>query len=268
MPQGCGVPRGALQIPGRQLGGGEGPGLCCLPFPSRWICAEESGGTGHPLHHREPQSPPAQGKEEDQAWERASSSISTPACRLGSPCTPSPHRKQAWPRNKACGRSNPQEGMVSRHRVKSTAGETSHLPLSPTVRLPCMFLWKCRCTFAHKRTLDVYQGEDACMLGRGSPGDRDGGSCWGCPIPASFPTVSSSSSSHFAKNPHSSGCCLPACTLIARRLGRGRFMPFPVSERLLPMSRSQCLQPSTAISLPNETFIYITSGMFGLRQSN
>lgn len=70
------------------------------------------------------------------------------------------------------------------------------------------------------------------------------------------------------KKTRSSGCCLLACTLTARRLGRGCFMPFPVSERLLSVSCSQCLQPSTAISLPNEPFIYITSGMFGLHESN
>lgn len=70
------------------------------------------------------------------------------------------------------------------------------------------------------------------------------------------------------KKKPSSGCCLLACTLTARQLGRGCSVPFAASECLLPMSCSQCLQPSTAIPLPNEPFIYITSGMFGLHQSN
>lgn len=59
-----------------------------------------------------------------------------------------------------------------------------------------------------------------------------------------------------------------ACTFSGRWLSRGCFMPFAVSEHPLLMSCSQCLQPSTAISLPNEPFIYITRGMFGLHQSN
>ena len=266
MPQGCGVPRGALQIPGGSWEEGRAKDFAArLSHPvgsaQRSLVAPATPCTAGDHSH-----PPCRGR---RRIRHGSKPAAPSAPSMGSPCTPSPPREQAWPRNRACGCSNLQEVTVSRRRAKSTAGETSRPPLSSTAQLPCMFLWKFRCTFAHKRTLKVYQGEDACVLGRGSPGDLDGGSCWGCPFPASFPTVSISISiSHFAKKPHSSGCCLLACTLTARQLGRGCFMPSPVSERLLPMSCSQCLQPSVAISLPNEPFIYITSGMFGLHQSN
>lgn len=57
------------------------------------------------------------------------------------------------------------------------------------------------------------------MLGRGSPGDLDGGFCWGCPIPVSFLTVISSSNiSHFAKKTHSYEFCLLACALSCKGL--------------------------------------------------
>lgn len=90
----------------------------------------------------------------------------------------------------------------------------------------------------------------------------------GLPHPCLISNSQQQQHQSFCKKTRSSGCCLLACTLTARRLGRGYFMPFPVSERLLSVSCSQCLQPSTAISLPNEPFIYITSGMFGLHESN
>lgn len=147
-----------------------------------------------------------------------------------------------------CGRGQ------SGRQAKTTAQQTSHPPLSPIAGLPP---WKFRAIscLCMKGPL-MYLGEKISRrLG------------WrllqGLSLLHSQQSVAAAL---WKKSPVAPGVAfLPRS---AGPLGGGHFVPCPGSEHLLPMSCSQCLQPSTAISLPNEPFIYITRGMFGLHQSN
>lgn len=203
------------------------------------------------------QLPPVQGKEEDQAWEQVSSSCRTPASCLGLFSPPAPPVNKPCPEIGHVGADAMQEGTVSGHQAKSTGQKTSYPPLSPMGGLPRVFPWKFRAISSlHMKGPVMYLGESISrrlrwrlLQGLSLLHSQQ-------PVPAALGKKSPVALG-VAFLPHSVG-----------PLSGGHFMPCPGSERLLPMSCSQCLQPSTAISLPNEPFIYITSGMFGLHQSN